>query len=321
MRKAVIAIACLTTLVTSGLAHAQGWPSKPIKIVSPFAPGGPTDTLARPVAEHLGKVLGQPVTIENRPGAGSTLGGVAVAKAEPDGYTILFGTNSAFSIGPALYAKAGYTGASFAPIILVGESPMVLCVSIKSGVNSVAELVDAARKAPEAFSFASVGVATSTHLLGERFNQVAGLKMAHVPYRGSAPAMNDIVGGQVQVFFDVASSALPNAQANNLKVIMVLDSKRHPLLPGAPTSAEAGYADFIGTFWGGMAAPAGTPQPIIDRLNKEVNELIKTPEFVKLLANLTFSPVGGTPARLGEQMERETRFWKEIGDRAGIRVD
>ena len=321
MKKAVAIIAGWALLCGAGLAQAQSWPTKPIKIVSPFAAGGPTDTLARPVAEHLGKVLGQPVTIENRPGAGSTLGGIAVAKAEPDGYTILFGTNSAFSIGPALYAKAGYSAASFAPIILVAEAPMVLCVSIKSGVQSVAGLIAEAKKTPEAFSFASVGVATSTHLLGERFNQVAGLKMAHVPYRGSAPAMNDLVGGQVQVFFDVASSAYPNAQANNIKVIMVLDTKRHPLLPDAPTSAEAGYPDFIGTFWGGMAAPAGTPQPIIDRLNKEVNDLIKTPEFVKLLTTVTFRPVGGAPSRLAEQMARESKFWKEIGDRAGIRVD
>ena len=314
------AVAAAGTMLAAG-AHAQSWPTKAVKLVSPFAAGGPTDTLARPVAEHLSKVLGQPVTIENRPGAGSTLGGQAVARAEPDGYTILFGTNSALAIGPALYTKAGYTGASFAPIILVAESPMILCVSNKSGVKSVAELIEAARKTPEAFSYASVGVATSTHLLGERLNQVAGLKMAHVPYRGSAPAMNDIIAGQVQVFFDVASSAFPNAQAGNLKIIMVLDTKRQPLLPDVPTSAEAGYADFIGTFWGGMAAPAGTPQPIVDRLNREVNDLLKTPEFVKLLANLTYRPVGGAPERLAEQMVRETKFWKDIGDRAGIRVD
>lgn len=321
MRAILATAAALAGLLAATTAQAQSWPTKPVKLISPFAAGGPTDTLARPVAEHLTKVLGQPVTIENRPGAGSTLGGQAVAKAEPDGYTILFGTNSALAIGPALYTKVGYNAASFAPIILVAESPMILCVSNKSGVKSVAELVDAVRKTPEAFSYASVGVATSTHLLGERLNQVAGLKMAHVPYRGSAPAMNDIIAGQVQVFFDVASSAYPNYQGGNLKIIMVLDGKRHPLMPEVPTSAEAGYPDFKGTFWGGMVAPAGTPQPIIDRLNHEVNELIKTPEFVKLLANVAYRPVGGTPERLAQQMATETVFWKEIGDRAGIRVD
>lgn len=304
-----------------GAAAAQSWPSKPVKIISPFAAGGPTDTLARPVAEHLGKVLGQPFTIENRPGAGTTLGAQAAAKSDPDGYTLFFGTNSAFSIGPTLYARAGYTAASFAPIILVAETPMVLIASNKTGVASVADLVAAVRKAPEAFSFASVGVATTTHLLGERFNQIAGLKMAHVPYRGSAPAMNDIIGGQIQVFFDAMSSALPNFRAGNLKMLMMLHRERNRHAPEVPTSAEAGFPQFVASFWGGMAAPAGTPQAIIDRLNREVNDLLKTPELIKLLDNVNFIPVGGTPQAFMDHILRETAVWKEVGEKAGVRIE
>ena len=321
MRNALLAGLAVATGLCTTSAVAQTWPVRALKIISPFPAGGPTDTMARPVAEHLAKVLGQPVIIESRPGAGSTIGASFVAKSDPDGYTFLFGTNSGFSIGPALYAKAGYTAASFAPIVLVAEAPMVLCVSNKSGVKTVAELVAAVRKSPEEFSFASVGVATSLHLLGERFNQTAGLKMAHVPYRGSAPAMNDLVGGQVQVFFDVASSALPQAEANNIRVLMVLDKQRAPKLPDVPTSQEAGFPEFLGTFWGGLAAPVGTPQAIVEQLNREINAFIKTPEYTRLMTNLTFSTVGGTAKEFGDRMVSEAAIWKAVGDKAGIRVD
>lgn len=312
---------CLASSLMAASAAAQSWPTRTVKVIIPFPAGGPTDTLARPVVEHLQKTLGQSFIIENRPGAGSTIGANAVAKSDPDGYTLLIGTNTGFSLGPALYAKAGYTAASFAPILLIAESPMVLCVSNKSGVTNVAELVKAAKAAPDTYSFASVGVATTTHLLGEWFKQVADLKMAHVPYRGSAPAMNDLVGGQVQVFFDVGASAVPHAKAGNIRVIMVLDDKREPAVPDVPTAKEAGYPDFLATFWAGMAAPAGTPAAIVDRLNKETNAFIKTPAFTALLAKIAYKPVGGTPKVFGDRIAKEAVIWKTVGDKAGVRVE
>jgi tripartite-type tricarboxylate transporter receptor subunit TctC len=218
------------------------WPTRTVKFITPFAAGGPTDTLARPVADYLAKTLGHPVIIENRAGGGTTIGAQAVVRAEPDGYTFLFGTNTPFALAPLFNTKAGYTSDSLQPVILVATSPMVMTASIKSGHKTVAEVVEAARKDPAAYSFASVGATTSTHLLGEWMNQVAGLKMAHVPYRGSAPAMNDLVSGQVQVFFDVASSALPQHQASKIRILMVLDGKRSHLMPEVPTSAPSGAA-------------------------------------------------------------------------------
>ncbi len=277
--------------------------------------------MARPIADHLQKALGQPVTIENRTGAGTTIGAAAVAKSDPDGYTLLISTNTSYTLAPILYTKAGYTAASLEPIIIVAESALVLNVSLASGVKTVAELVAAAKAKPEAFSYASVGVGTTPHLMGELFNQTAGLKLAHVPYRGSAPAMTDLIGGQVQVFFDVAASALPNIQGGKIRGLMVLQEKRNAHMPDIPASAEVGFGNMISGFWVAMAAPAGTPKPVIERLNREVDSFLKTPDFSKQLSNLTLAPVGGPPTRLTERMAKETPMWKAVADKAGIKID
>ena len=299
-------------------ASPQAWPNRAIKLIIPFPPGGPTDVLARPVADHLTKVLGQPIIIDNRAGGGTTIGAQAVVKSDPDGYTLFLGTNTPFALAPTFNPNAGYTSDQFAPIIMVAESPMVMTASTQTGANTPADIVAAATKAPEAFSFASVGSTSTTHLLGEWFNQVAKLKMAHVPYRGSAPAMNDLVGGQVQVFFDVGSSAVPQFQAKTIKVLMVLHNRRWPQLPGVPTSAEAGYPDFIGTFWAALAGPAGMPKAIVERLNREVGAYLDDPEFKKRLDDILYSPIGGTPETMARRIAAETAIWHRVGQAAGL---
>jgi tripartite-type tricarboxylate transporter receptor subunit TctC len=315
-----VVLALATTWPATPLAAQPAWPTRTVKFITPFAAGGPTDTLARPVADYLTKTLGQPVIIENRAGGGTTIGAQAVVRAEPDGYTFLFGTNTPFALAPLFNTKAGYTSESLQPVILVATSPMVMAASIKSGHKTVAEAVEGARRNPAAYSFASVGATTSTHLLGEWMNQVAGLKMAHVPYRGSAPAMNDLVSGQVQVFFDVASSALPQHQANKIRILMVLDGKRSPLMPEVPTSAEVGYPQFIGTFWGGIGAPLKTPKPIVDRLNREVNAFLRQDEpFKALLARLTLTPAGGPPEDFATRIRNEAAIWKTVAEKAGFK--
>ena len=320
---AAVAVAVLGSIATLTSAGAQdnppqAWPNRAIKLIIPFPPGGPTDVLARPVADHLTKVLGQPIIIDNRAGGGTTIGAQAVVKSDPDGYTLFLGTNTPFALAPTFNPNAGYTSDQFAPIIMVAESPMVMTASTQTGANTPADIVAAVTKAPEAFSFASVGSTTTTHLLGEWFNQVAKLKMAHVPYRGSAPAMNDLVGGQVQVFFDVGTSAAPQFQAKTIKVLMVLHNRRWPQLPGVPTSAEAGYPDFIGTFWAALAGPAGMPQAIVERLNREVGVYLDDPEFKKRLDDLLYSPIGGTPETMARRIAAETAIWHRVGQAAGL---
>lgn len=319
MRHIAIAAATIATIAAAALpAHAQDWPSRPVKVIVPFPPGGPTDVLARPLVEHLSKVLGQPFVIDNRAGGGTTIGAQAVIKSDPDGYTLFIGTNTPFALAPIFNPNAGYTSAQLAPITMIAESPMVMAASLKSGAKTPADIIAAARKAPDGYSYASVGTTSTTHLLGEWFNQVAKLKMAHVPYRGSAPAMNDLVGGQVQVFFDVSTSAVPQFQAKTINVLMVLHNRRWAQMPGVPTSAEAGYPQFVGTFWAAMAAPPGTPKAIIDRLDKEVGAYLKDAQFVKRLNDIMFSPVGGGPAVLTDRITKEAAIWRKVGQNAGI---
>ena len=317
-RAAAAAIAAIGLIAGATSALAQDWPARPVKIIIPFPPGGPTDVLGRPLVDHLSKVMGQPFLIDNRAGGGTTIGAQAVVRADPDGYTLFLGTNTPFALAPIFNPNAGYTADQLVPIIMVAESPMIMVASLKSGVKTPADVVAAARQAPEAFSFASVGTTTTTHLLGEWFNQVAKLKMAHVPYRGSAPAMNDLVGGQVQVFFDTSSSAIPQIKSNTITALMVLHERRWPQLPGVPTSAEAGYPDFIGTFWAGLAAPPGTSQAIIDRLNREVGLFLKDPDFVKRLDDIAYSPVGGPPDVLAKRVAAEATIWRRVGQNAGL---
>ncbi len=310
-------------IVTLGLAAggalpaiAQDWPNRPVKVIVPFPPGGPTDVLARPVTEHLSKVLGQPFLIDNRAGGGTTIGAQAAIKSDPDGYTLFLGTNTPFALAPIFNPNAGYTSEQFQPVTMLAESPMVMTTSLKSGAKTPADVIAAAKKEP--YSYASVGQTSTTHLLGEWFTQVAKISMAHVPYRGSAPAMNDLVGGQVQVFFDVATSAVPQFEAKTINVPMILHERRWAQMPGVPTSKEAGYPDFVGTFWAALAGPSGMPKAVVEKLNKEVGVFLKDPEFVKRLDTIMFSPIGGGPDVMAKRIKDEVAIWQKVGLAAGI---
>jgi tripartite-type tricarboxylate transporter receptor subunit TctC len=313
-----LAAAYFGLFAPSERASAQDWPNRPVKVVIPFPAGGPTDVLGRPLVDHLSKVLGQPFLIDNRAGGGTTIGAQAVVKADPDGYTLFLGTVSPFVLAPIFNPNAGYTAKQLAHIVLVAESPMIMVASLKSGAKTVADVVASARKAPDTWSYASVGQTTTTHLLGEWFTQATGTKMVHVPYRGSAPAMTDLVGGQVQMFFDVASSSIPHVKAATITPLMMLHERRWSQLPNVPTSKEAGFPEFVGTFWVGLAAPVGTPPAIVDRLNREVNLFLKDRDFVKRLDDITYSPVGGPPEVLTKRIAEEAAIWTKVGQKAGI---
>jgi len=296
------------------------WPTQSIKFITPFAAGGPTDLQARPVADHLSKVFGQPVLIENRPGGGMTIAATMVVRSKPDGYTLLFGTNSVFSLAPIINANAQYTSDSLQPIIKVASSPMVLVASNASGFKSMADVIEAARKNLGAYSFASVGAMSTVHLFGEWFNQQAGIKLTHVPYRGSAPALNDLIAGHVPLFIDAASSSLPLHNAKKVRIIAVFDRERLQQLPDVQTSGEAGYPQMVGSFWAGLAAPAQTPRPIIDKIFHEVHNFVTTDEnFKDLMARLAMTAGKGSPEEFKAQIEEETARWKSVADKAGFK--
>lgn len=319
--RALVSFLILVLAFAAGGANAQPWPSRTIKIILPFGSGGPGEALTRAFVDHLQKEFGQGVIIENRPGAGGTTGAAAVARADPDGYTLLYGTNSPLAVGPVVYAKAGYTAASFDPIVLVYQTPFVLSVSVKSGITSMADLVAAAKREPDKYSYASVGLGTTTQMLAELVNQRAGTQIAHVPYRGPGPAMADLIAGQVQMFIDGISSKAPQHASGSIRSLMVLDAKRAAALPDVPTSAEAGFPDLVGHLWAGLAAPAGTPREIIERLNREVNVAISRPEIQSVVSKLGLEVAGGPPQVFADRIARETAVWRDVAARAKVRID
>src|SRR5512144_2335881 len=274
-------------------AWAQDYPTKPIRIVVPFPPGGATDLLARAVAQRLTEKWGQAVLVDNRPGAGGNIGSELVAKSAPDGYTLEMGTVGTHSINASLYAKMPYDHVKdFVPIILVAGVPNVLVVNPALPVNSVQELVAYAKANPGKLNFASSGNGTSIHLSGELFKVMAGVQMTHVPYKGSAPALQDLIGGQVQLMFDNLPPSLPQIKAGKLRALAVTTATRSPALPDLPTIAESGLPGFEASSWFGIVAPAGTPPAIVAKLNAEVAKWLASPEAQEKLLALGANPAG-----------------------------
>ncbi|MGH8787788.1 MAG: tripartite tricarboxylate transporter substrate binding protein [Cupriavidus necator] len=311
------AIACGATLP----AHAQGnaWPAKPIRLVVGYAAGGATDVLARIVAVKLGDNLGQQVIVDNRPGANSNLGAEVVAKAAPDGYTLYVYT-IANTINASLYDNLRYdTQKDFEPIGMIAKIPNILVVNPKLPVRSVADYVRLAKEAPEGITFASSGSGSSIHLSGEMFKMQAHLKMLHVPYRGSAPAVTDLLGGQVQSMFDNTPSALPHVQSGRLRAIAITSAQRSPLLPDVPTIAESGYPGFDVQSWFSLAAPAGTPRPVVERLNTALNKALAAPGARQRLQDLAATPAPGTPEQLRGFIASETTRWREVVKESGAK--
>jgi len=312
----------VTLAVTAIGVLAQPYPSKPIRLVVPFPAGGTTDILAREVGQRLALSLGQPVVIDNRPGAAGNIGSELVAKSAPDGYTLLMATVGTHAINPNLYARMPYDHIKdFAPVVLVAGVPNVLEVTPSLPVHSVADLIKLAKEKPGQINFASSGSGTSIHLSGELFKTMAGVDMTHVPYKGSAAAITDLIGGQVQVMFDNLPSSLPQIKAGKLRAIAVTSAQRAPALPDVPTIAESGLPGFEATSWFGLVAPAGTPSSIIGRINADVNQWLQSSEAKEKLLAQGAVAAGGSPEQFTAYIRSETEKWSRVVKASGAKVD
>jgi len=323
--KSVKRIARLLGVVVFALstsAFAQTWPAKPIKWIVPFAPGGTTDILARTIGEKLTVALGQPVIIENKPGAGGGVGAEFTAKAPPDGYTIMGGTISTHAINASLYKSLPYDPVKdFVPITLIARVPNMLVVNPDIPAKNVTELITLLKANPGKYSFASSGNGTSQHLSGELFKSMAGVDMQHIPYKGSPPALQDVVGGQVAMTFDNITTAWPLAKGGKLRALAVTTAKRSAVAPEVPTLSESGLAGYEVGSWQGVFAPASTPPAIVKRLNVEIVKIINMPDVKEKLIGLGAEPVGNTSEEFGALVKTEVVKWAEVVKKSGAKVD
>ncbi|MCC6194130.1 MAG: tripartite tricarboxylate transporter substrate binding protein [Burkholderiales bacterium] len=321
--RAALASLCAALAGLAANVGAQApYPSKPITYVVPFAPGGNTDTLARLLGKELAASLGQPVVVENKPGAGGNIGSDFVAKAAPDGYTILGGTISSHSINPSVYPKMPYDAVkSFEPIVMIGRSPLVLVVGAGTPYKTFADLVAAAKAKPGSISFATPGSGTSPHMAAELLKGIVGIDLTHVPYKGSGPAVGDVVAGHVPMMFDTLLVVGQQIKAGKLRPLLVAAPKRLAALPDVPTAAELGVKGFEVASWQAVFAPAGTPKPIVQKLNAEFAKAMKTPAIQERLAQLAVEPDGGSPESLAEYQKAEIAKWAKVVKEARIKVD
>ena len=310
-------ILLLVAVVTN--AGAQTYPDRPVKVIVPTPPGGPVDVIARITANYLQGALGKGFVVENRAGAGNTIGSKDAAEAAADGYTLLYSSASGLVIAPLLHHDAGYDPLkSFDPIALVGASSNILVVNPSVPAKTVQELVAYAKANPGKVNFSSGGIGVLPHLIGEMFKARAGIDIVHVPYKGGGPSITDLVAGNVQMTFEGTSVLLPLIQAGKLRALAVTTPKRIPQLPGVPTMVESGYPNFVSTSWTGLLAPAHTPQPIVAKLNATINDGLKTPEMIKALANLSNEPLGGAPADFTATIKGDLDKWTPIVKTLGL---
>ena len=303
-------------------SFAQTWPVKPIKWIVPFAPGGTTDILARTIGEKLTVALGQPVIIENKPGAGGGVGADFTAKSPPDGYTIMGGTISTHAINASLYKTLPYEPVKdFVPITMIARVPNMLVVNPEIPAKNVAELITLLKANPGKYSFASSGNGTSQHLSGELFKSMAGVDMQHIPYKGSPPALQDVVAGQVAMTFDNITTAWPLAKGGKLRALAVTTAKRSAIAPDIPTLSESGLAGYEVGSWQGVFAPAGTPAPVVARLNTEIVKIINMPDVKEKLIALGADPAGNSSDEFGGIVKTEIVKWAEVVKKSGAKVD
>ena len=309
-------------LLSAPAAMAQSFPSKPIRLVCPFPPGGAVDIASRAIALELSKSLGQPVTVDNKPGAGGNIGGAEVARSAPDGHTLLMTTSGIQAINPALYAKMPFDPSKdLAPIsVLVSlNNVLVLHPSVKA--NSVTDVISLGKAQSGLLNYASSGSGTSTHMSGEMFRALSNISMTHIPYKGSAPAMNDLLGGQVMMMFDNIPSALPHIKAGKLKALATTGAKRDPSLPDVPTIAEAGLNGYESGVWFGLMVAANTPRDIVNKLNAEVVKGTKSPEFIKRMTELGYIIHGTSPETMADMNKSEVQRWGPIVKASGAKAD
>lgn len=317
-------LACSAFLVVNGAlcALAQTYPAQTVKIVVPFPAGGGIDIIARVIAPKLSEALGQTVIVENRAGAGGSVAATAVAKAPSDGYTVLLGTGSTHGTNAVVYSKLGYDpGRDFAPVVPVATSPLMLVTHPSVPAKSVKELIELARSKPDELKYSSFGTGGLNHLAGELFSAMANIKTTHVPYRGTAPAMNDLIAGQVQYSFESVQASIGHIQAGTIRLLAAAGEGRASLLPDAPTVAESGVPGFAAVSWSGIFAPAGTPKPIVQLLNSKMNPILASPEVKASLAKLGVETLGGSPEKLAGMVESEIRKWTDIARERNIRIE
>ena len=318
--KSAFALVC-GILVSLGAA-AQDYPSKPVRIINPFAPGGPTDLLARAVGPKLQEAWGQPVLVETRAGADGRIGIEYVARQPADGYTLLVMPTGAAVVNPHIFPKLPYDPLrDFAPVTLLATVENVLVVNPEVKAASVQELVALAKANPGKLTFASPGVGSQAHVAGERLKSMADVQMQHVPYKGAAPAMSDLLGGQVSLMFLPMSSALKQVQAGKLRALGVASLQRSSAAPDLPTVAEQGLPGFEALTWFALMAPAGTSAGVVDRIAGDAARALRAPEVRERLLGLGANPVGNTPAELAQMLKREHAFWGELIRKAGIRAE
>lgn len=312
-------VACFGAAAT---AADKPYPTRPIRLVVGYPPGGSTDIAARLIAQKLMPVFSQNVIVDNRAGASGTIGASLVAKAEPDGHTLSFAASPEVAIYRALVKNQSYDSfRDFQPVTLVGRVPFMLVVHPSVAASSVKELVALAKAKAGALNFASFGSGTSNHLVGEAFRAATGINIVHIPYKGSAPAIADLLGGQVQMTFDAVPVVLPQVRAGKLKALAVATPRRSPLAPDVPTMDEAGVAGFTGGTWWGVLAPARTPSPVVDRLSREIAAIVRAPDVTQIFTERGFEAVGNNPAEFRAFIESETRRWLKVAQGAGIKPE
>jgi tripartite-type tricarboxylate transporter receptor subunit TctC len=301
-------------------ADAQDYPSRPVKIIVPFPAGGTADVMPRVIGEWLSRKWGQPVVVENRTGAAGNIGAEAVAKAEPDGYTLLSAPPPPLVINQNLYPKLGFDPSEFVPIVIMGRVPNALVVNPKLPLNSVAEVIAYAKANPGKLTSATQGNGTTSHLTSELFQMMADVKFQHVPYRGSAPALTDLVAGSVDLMFDNLGVSLPLVRGGQLKLLGVATPKRMASLPDVPTIAET-LPGFESAAWFAIVAPPKTPQAVVDKINADVNEALRQSDIVQRLTQLSAEPIGGTPQATAAYMREEIERWHKVIKAANVKLD
>ena len=314
------ALVCLAACTAA--AADPAYPTRPVRFIVPFAPGGSTDTLARTLAQKLSDALGQQVVVDNRSGGNGNIGTELVARATPDGHTIVLGYIANLGIGPSLYAKLPYDPVKdFAPVTLLAVAPNILVAHPSVPVKNVRELVAYAKANPNKVNYASAAVASLGHLAGELLNSSAGIHMQHVPYKGSGQAVIDLLAGQVQIMVSGMSSVMPHIKGGKLRPLAVTGAQRSPATPEVPTIAEAGYPGFEASAWYSVMAPAGTPKPVVSRLNGEILRALKMPEVKDRLENVGFELVGSSPEACGAYIKSEIAKWAKVVKASGVKAE
>jgi len=316
LRSAIFAVLALA----AGLAQSQQYPTKPVRIIAPFAPGGGTDFIARLIAQKLTERLGHQVIVENKPGAGGNLGAEFAVKSAPDGYTLLLVAGS-YTVNPSLYKLSFDPVNDIMPLVQLSQGPFVVAVHPSVPANNLKELIELARRQPDKLSYASAGSGSITHLASELFLDMAKIKIVHIPYKGTGPALNDTIAGSTQLIFGSVSTTLQFIKSGRLRGLAVTTPRRISALPDLPTVAEAGVPGYEVVLWHGLVAPKGVPRPIVDRLNREANEVLKAKDMGDLLATDGVAPAGGTPEQFRAVIKADIERWRGVVKQANIKVD